>query len=121
MPDVTFSEQDILTMKELPAGWYPMSMTSCSEGPGTKDPSSTTWTCEFEVVDGPFKGAIIPTWFSNKMIKNIGRYIRCFVANIAANQSYPLDSTIGKPVMGYVVFNMDRASNEIKDFKPVGK
>jgi len=98
-----------------------MTMKSCSEGPGKKDPSSTTWACEFEVVDGPSKGALITSWFSSKMMKNVIRYIRCFVTNVAAGQSYPLDGTIGKVVMGYVVYDMEQNSNVIKDFKPVGK
>jgi len=121
MPDVTFSQEDILTNTELTAGWYPMTLKEVSEGPGTKDPSSTTWTCEFEIMDGPSKGALIPTWFSSKMMANLINFIKCFVPKLEPGKKYPLDQTKGKPVMGYVVFDLDRNANVIKSFKPVGK
>lgn len=121
MPEVTFSPEQLLANTELSAGWYPMSLKDISEGPGTKDPSSTTWTCEFEVIDGPSKGTLIATWFSSKMMVNLINYVKCFVPKLEAGKAYPLDQTKGKPVMGYVVFDLERNANVIKSFKPVGK
>lgn len=121
MPEIQFSQESILSLGEFSAGWYPMQAKSISEGPGTKDPSSTTWTCEFEVIDGPKKGAQITTWFSSKMPANALNYLKCFVKDPQPGVSYPLDQTVDKPIMGYVVFDMDRNANVIKSFKPIGK
>lgn len=121
MPDVSFSQEDILSAGALEAKWYPVSLKTVSEGPGKKDPSSTTWTCEFEVVDGEAKGALVTTWFSSKMMKNAIRFIKCFVPNLQPGTSYPIEQTVGKPVMAYIVYDLDQTSNVIKDFKPVGK
>lgn len=121
MPEVTFTQEDIVSTKEVTAGWYPLTLKQVVEGPGKKDPSSTTWSCTFEVIDGESKGLQVLTWFSSKMMKNIIRFIRCFVASPVAGTSYSLDSTVGKPVMGYLVWDIDNQTNIIKDFKPVGK
>lgn len=122
MPDVTFGQEDINSALPLePAGWFPGALRSVTEGPGKSDPSGTTYTCEFEIIDGPRKGTIIPHWFSSKMQANIIRFIRCYVQNIEAGKKYPLEGTVGKPVMIYGAYDVERNSNVIKDFKPVGK
>ena len=120
-PDVQFSEADILSSGEAEAGWYPMHLVQVSEGPGKTDPSSTTWTCQFEVTDGPRKGMLLDHWFSSKMMKGVLNYIKCFVAKIEPNKTYPLGSTTKKAVMGWVKHDLDRNTNVITAFKPVGK
>ncbi len=121
MPNIEFTESEILSLGDFSAGWYPMALRSVEEGPGTKDPSSTTYTCEFEVIDGERKGAMLTTWFSTKMPANIFNYIKCWVPKPASGQKYPIESTKDKPVMGYVTFDLERNANVIKAFKPVGK
>lgn len=121
MPEVTFTQEDILSSAEMPSQWYPLALKTVNEGPGKKDPSSTTWECEFEVIDGANKGGIIKTWFSSKMMKNVIRYIKCFVAQPVAGTTYKIDQTIGKPVMGYVKWDIENLNNVIMDYKPVGK
>lgn len=121
MPNVEFTDSEVISLGEFSAGWYPMALRSVEEGPGTKDPSSTTYTCEFEVVDGEKKGAMITTWFSTKMPANIFNYIKCFVAKPVAGQKYPLEGTKDKPLKGYVVYDLERNANVIKSFKPIDK
>lgn len=121
MPGITFSQEDVVSTAEIKAGWYPMTAKSVIVGPGKKDPTSTTWTCEFEVSDGELKGVKIMTWFSTKMIKQAIRYMRCFVADLKGNQEYPIEDTVGRPVQGYIVWDIENLNNTIKDFKPVGR
>jgi hypothetical protein len=121
MPDVSFTPEDIVSSQEMPAGFYPVALEDVTEGPGQKDPRSTTWACEFKVVDGPFTEAVIQHWFSNKMMKNVINFVRCFVKNLEPGKSYPLEETKGKPVMAYVKYDMDRNANVIVSFKPIGK
>jgi hypothetical protein len=121
MPDVTFTQEDIVSSVAMEAGWQPIALKDVSEGPGTKDPSSTTWRCEFVVMDGPYKGATILHYFSNKMMKNVINYIACFVAKPVAGQSYPLEGTKDKLVQGYCQHDISFNNNKIVSFKPVGK
>lgn len=119
MPEISFTQEDIVSTAELSAGWYPLAAKSIMEGPGKKDPSSTTWTCEFEVIDGPSKGAKVTTWFSSKMMKNAIRYLRAHGVVPEAGKTYPLEATVDRPIMGYIVYDLENQSNVIKDFKPV--
>lgn len=120
MPDVTFSQSDILqATTKLEATWYLASLKKCEAGPGKKDPSSTTWSCEFEITEGNFKGLPISFWFSDKMPKTIISFVSCFVAKVEAGKSYPLESAIGKPVKIFARYNMEQKNNEILDFQKV--
>lgn len=119
MPDVTFTQSDLASTNKLEAAFYPAVLKSINAGPGKKDPSSTTWSCEFVVTDGPAKDTPIPFWFSDKMIKTIILYVQCFVAKIEAGKAYPLEATVGKPVKIFARWNMEQKQNEILDFQKV--
>ena len=121
MPEVSFTQEDIVSSQAMEAGWYPVTLKDISEGPGKKDPSSTTWTSEFEVIDGAYKGVVILYSFSSKMMKNVIQYVACFVGKPEPGKSYPLEATKGKPIMAYVKFDMDFNKNAIAAFKPIGK
>jgi hypothetical protein len=121
MPDVTFTQEDIVSSVAMEAGWQPLALKDINEGPGGKDPSSTTWTCDFVVLDGPYKGAMIRTFFSSKRMRDVINYVSCFVAKPVAGQSYPLESTKDKPVMGYCQHDPSFNNNKVVSFKPVGK
>ncbi len=121
MPGISFTPEDVVATAEITAGWYPMVAKSIVSGPGKKDPSSTTWTCIFKIVDGPYNGAEIQYWFSTKMAKNAIRYMKCFVSDIKPGETYPIEDTVDRPVQGYVVWDLENQNNVIKDFKPVGR
>ena len=119
MPGITFSQEDIASTNKLDAAWYKLNVKSIVAGPGKKDPTSTTWTCEFVVAEGPAVNTPIPCWFSDKMMKNIINYMSCFVAKIEPGKEYPIESTVGKTIIGWCRWNMEQKSNEIIDFKKV--
>lgn len=119
MPGVSFSPEDLASTNKLDAAWYKLNIKSIEEGPGKSDPSSTTYTCEFVVGEGKFKDTPIKHWFSDKMMVKVVIYIKCFVKTVEAGKQYPLEATVGKTVMAYCQWDMERTSNVILDFKPV--
>ena len=121
MPGITFTPEDIIAFGEIPANWYPVIAKSIVGGAGKTDPSSTTWTSEFEIVDGERKGAKVPYWFSNKMKLPMFRYLKCFVPDLKAGNEYPIEETVDRPVQAYILWDAVRQQNIIKDFKPIGR
>lgn len=120
MPNISFSPEDLASTNKLEAGWYKLLVKSIEEGPGKKDPTSTTYSCEFVVVEPvKVKDTPIPHWFSDKMMVKAVIFIKCFVKSIEAGKQYPLESTVGKHVMGYCQWDMENTRNIILDFKPV--
>lgn len=120
MPGITFSADDIASANQLDAAWYPAIVKSCVEGPGKKDPQSTTWATEFRIAEGPAAGTIVQHWFSDKMMKDIVIYSRCF-QKPEPGKSFPIDATVGKPVKIYARWDLERKTNVIMDFQPAAK
>lgn len=119
MPGISFSQKDLAASNQLPAGWYKLNVDDISEGAGKKDPTSTTWTCQFSVAEGEFAMTPIPHWFSSKMMENAARYLHCFIGNLEAGKVYPIEETKGRQVMGYCYFDLENNRNSIKDFKRI--
>jgi hypothetical protein len=123
MPEVTFTQEDLLSRKQLKAGWRKLKVKSVTEGPGKSDPESTVWPIVFIVDEGEDLGTPVNHWFTEKQMGRLAEFIKCFVTggDVKTGQSYKLESTVGKHVMGYVEYDIKSGFNSIKDFKPVGK
>lgn len=121
MPGISFTQEDIISAAEMPAGWFNVVAKSIVEGPGKNDPNSTTWTTIFVVQDGEFKGRELQYWFSSKMMKNAIRYLKCFGVAPKVGENYPIEDTVNKPVQAYVVWDIKQLNNSISDFKPAGR
>src|ERR1035437_113395 len=121
MPGIQFTQEDIISAAELPAGWYPVVAKSITEGAGKKDPTSTTWSCIFVITGGEFKGREVMHWFSSKMMKNAIRYMKCFGVQPKVGESYPIEETVDRPLEAYCIWDIDNINNVIKDFKPAGR
>ena len=120
MPGISFTAEDIASGNKLDAAWYKLLVKSIVPGPGKKDPSSTTYTCEFVVDQDLGKGTPIRFWFSDKMPKVIIEYLQSgFVAKIEPGKDYPIEATVGKHVMGYCNWDMEQKANVIQSFKKV--
>src|SRR6266436_5839396 len=119
MPGITFTKEDLSASNKLDAGWYKLNIIDIVEGPGGKDPSSTTWTCKFVVVDGPKEGTPITHWFSSKMQDRAAVFIRCFTKDPVPGKVYPIEETKGKQVLGYCTWDLANNRNTIMDFKQV--
>ena len=79
MPEIRFTQEDILERTQLSPGWRTLVCKSVTEGQGKTDPTSTVYTCMFSVDNGSETGVPIRHWFSEKAMGRIVDYIRCFV------------------------------------------
>lgn len=121
MPGITFSEQDLKAVADLPAGWYNLNIKTITSGPGKNDPSSTTWTAVTDIADGPFAGREIRTFFSTKMPQMSYRYLKAFGVEPKANVELPIEDTVGRQIQAYIVMDPTTNFPNVKDFKPVGR
>lgn len=120
MPEIKFSQEDLLERTQLQPGWYNLLCKSVTEGPGKTDPSSIVYTCVFVVDGGAANGVPIRHWFSEKAMGRIVDYIKCFLPNgkVEAGKVYDLDQTVGLRVGGYCQYDLNQGYNVIKDWKP---
>ena len=122
MPDITFTQENLLERTQLTAGWRELKIKSVDEGPGKKDPTATVWEVVFVVDDGKDLGTPIRHWFSEKAMGRIVDFVKCFTGGkVEAGKKYNLDSTVGRSVQGYCQYDMSQGFNVIKDFKPSKK
>ena len=123
MPEIRFTEEDLLERTQLTPGWRVLLVKSTDEGPGKNDPSSITYPCVFVVDEGKEKGVPIRHWFSEKAMGRIVDYIKCFIPNgkLEAGKTYELSQTVGLKVEGYCMYDLDQGWNTIKDWRPVQK
>lgn len=119
MPEVKFTQEDLLERTQLNPGWYPLICKSVDEGPGKNDPSSIVYTCVFVVDEGPAKGVPIRHWFSEKAMGRIVDYIKCFLpgGKVEAGKVYDLAQTVGLKVEGYCQYDLAQGYNTIKDWR----
>ena len=120
MPEVKFTQEDLLERTQLSPGWRVLICKSIEEGPGKTDPTSIVYTCVFVVDDGKEVGVPIRHWFSEKAMGRIVDYVKCFLAGgkAEAGKVYELDQTVGKRVEGYCQYDMNQGYNVIKDWRP---
>ena len=121
MPEVKFTQEDLLERTQLTPGWRTLICKSVEEGPGKNDPSSIVYTCMFVVDSGKEIGVPIRHWFSEKAMGRIVDYIKCFIAKVEANTVYDLDKTVGLKVEGYCQYDLAQGYNVIKDWRPAAK
>jgi len=119
MPGIRFTEEDIKSSNQLQAAWYLADVKSIVEGPGKKDPTSTTWTSEFVIADGPAKGTPVQHWFSDKMMKDIVTYSRCFTTP-EPGKEFLIEATVSRKVKIYARWDSERKTNIIMDFQKAG-
>jgi hypothetical protein len=120
MPEVSFTQENLLERKQLSAGWRKLKVKSVTEKPGTSDPESITWPTVFVVDEGSDLGVPVNHWFTEKQMGRLAEFIKCFIPNgaVEPGKKYTLDSTVGRHVMGYVEYDIKTGFNSIKDFKP---
>lgn len=122
MPGITFTPDQIAASAKLDAQWYDCDIVDVTSGPGTKDPTSTTWRIELRVASGPAKGTPVTHFINNasngalKMTKAFS-YIYCFVDKLEPGKEYPIESTKGKKIAAYIQYDMERNDNTVLDFK----
>ena len=124
MPEVKFTQEDILERTQLAPGWREMVCKSVEEGPGKNDPSSIVYTCMFVVECAcPENGVPIRHWFSEKAMGRVVDYIKCFIpgGKVEPGKAYELAQTIGMKVGGYCQYDLAQGYNVIKDWRPAGK
>lgn len=121
MPGITFTEQDIASVGDLPAGWYLLNVKSMTEGPGKNDPNATSWATVFTIVDGPYAGREVRNTFSTNFKSMVYKYLKCFMANIPVGSTVPIEDTVNRTVQAYIVMDPTSGFPNIKDFKPVGR
>lgn len=123
MPEIKFTQEDLLERTQLSPGWRVLVPKSIDEGPGKTDPSSIVYPCKFVVDEGKEKGVPINHWFSEKAQGRIVDYIKCFVpgGKLEAGKVYELSQTIGLKVEGYCQYDPGQGYNVIKDWRPVSK
>ncbi len=119
--NVQFTKEDLLNRNQLEAGWYQLKIKEVLSGPGKSDPTSTTYTIKLVVANGPQAGTPLMTYLSEKAMGLAVDFVRAVVGKIEPGQSYDLESLVGRDVMGYVTYNLDRKWNEVKDWKPLNK
>lgn len=117
MPKVRFSQEDLLQNKQLDAGFYKLKVKAITEGKGTTDPTSTTYTTDFVIEEGPNKGVPIRHWFSEKRMGNLVEFVRCF-GKVGSEEDVELSDTVGRNVIAYIQYEEGAfAGNKIKGFK----
>ena len=124
MPEIKFTQEDLLERATLSPGWRTLVVKSVEEGPGKNDPTSTVYPCVFVIeCQCPENGMPIRHWFSEKAMGRMVDYLKCFVPNgkLEAGKIYNLDQTIGKRVQGYCQYDPAQGYNIIKDWKPAEK
>lgn len=123
MPQVKFTQEDLLERTQLNPGWQILVCKSIEEGPGKNDPSSVVYSCVFVVDCGtcPANGVPIRHWFSEKAMGRIVDYIKCFIQKVEPGMIYDLDKTIGLKVEGYCQYDPGQGYNVIKDWRPLKK
>jgi hypothetical protein len=121
MPQIKFSQENLLERKQLTAGWRKLRVKSIEEGPGKKDPTSTVWECMFIVNDNtPDNGVPIRHWFSEKAMGRAVDFIKCFTGGkVDVDKVYELSECINRDVMGHCHYDIDQKFNVIEDWRPV--
>lgn len=117
MPEIKFTQEDLLERTQLAPGWRSLICKSVDEGPGKTDPSSIVYSCVFVVDGGPENGVPIRHWFSEKAMGRIVDYVRCFVSKVEAGKVYDLNQTVGLKVDGYCQYDVVQGYNTIKDWR----
>ena len=120
MPEIRFTQEDLLERTQVNPGWKVLVVKSIDEGPGKNDPSSIVYPCVFVVDGGPENGVPIKHWFSEKAQGRIVNYLKCFVpgGKLEAGKSYELSQTVGLKVEGYCKYDPEQGYNRIEDFRP---
>jgi hypothetical protein len=120
MPEIKFSQEDLLERTALNAGWRVLVCKSIEEGPGKNDPTSIVYPCVFVVDEGKEIGVPIRHWFSEKAPGRIVDYIKCFVpgGKLEAGKVYELNQTVGLRVEGYCLYDQKQGYNTIQDWRP---
>jgi hypothetical protein len=122
MPEVTFTETNLLEKKQLTAGWFKLKVVSIGEKPGTSDPESTTWPAFFTVEEGPSAGVPVRKYFTEKQMGDVAEYIHAFTGGVVTSgKKYSLDETVGRSILGYCKWNPDFRWNDVLDFKVIKK
>jgi hypothetical protein len=119
MPGITFTEQDMKEVGDLPAGWYQVLVQSMVEGPGKSDPNATSWATIFRIENGDFKDREVRNTFSTNYKSMVYKFLKCFVEVKAG--TIPIEDTVGRSVQAYIVMDPQSGFPNIKEFKPVGK
>jgi hypothetical protein len=120
LPGITFTEEDIKAVGDLPAGWYPVDVKSMVEGPGKNDPNATSWTTVFVINGGEYSGREVRNTFSTNFKSMVYKYLKCFI-EVKAGSTIPIEDTVGRQVQAYIVMDPTSGFPNIKDFKPVGR
>lgn len=121
MPGITFTEQDIKAVGDLPAGWYNLNVKSMTEGPGKNDPNATSWATVFVIVDGPFEGREVRNTFSTNFKSMVYKYLKGFGVDPGPGQTIPIEDTVNRQIQAYIVMDPTSGFPNIKDFKPIGR
>lgn len=122
MPEIKFTQEDLLERTQLAPAWRTLICKSVEEGPGKQDPTSITYPCVFVVDSGTDIGVPIRHWFSEKAMGRMVDYIKCFTGGkIEVGKVYELGQTIGQRVEGYCQYDLAQGYNVIKDWRPVQK
>jgi hypothetical protein len=123
MPEVRFTQEDLLERTQLTPNWRTLVCKSVDEGPGKNDPSSIVYPCLFIIDGGPENGVPIRHWFSEKAAGRIVDYVKCFIGNgkLEPGKSYELNQTIGQRVEGYCLYDQKQGFNVIQDWRPASK
>jgi hypothetical protein len=123
MPEVKFTQEDLLERTKLAPGWRTLICKSVEEGPGKNDPSSIVYPCVFVVDGGPENGVPIRHWFSEKAPGRMVEYVECFVPNgkLEPGKVYELSQTVGKKIRGFCKFDQKQGYNIIDGWEPAGK
>jgi hypothetical protein len=120
MPKVRFSQEDFLEGNQLTPGWRTLKVRSVTEQAGKRDPSSTVWEVAFLVSDGSKdNGTPIRHWFTEKRMKNLAAFVRCFAPKAEKDKDYELDELVGREIMGYCKYDVEQKWNTIEDFRPI--
>jgi hypothetical protein len=119
MPKINVTISDILSGAKLQPDWYKATVKSVAAGPGKKDATSTVYTIELVIAEGPHKNVPVRTWLSEKMMPRIVQFIECFVPKVEAGKDYELEETVGKQVKIFASYNDVQNANEVKDFRSV--
>lgn len=123
MPEIKFTQEDLLERTQLSPGWRTLVVKGIDEGPGKNDPSSIVYASTFVIEGGPENGVPIRHWFSEKAMGRIVDYLKCFVPNgrLEPGKVYELNQTIGLKVEGYCQYDIAQGWNTIKDWRPAKK
>jgi hypothetical protein len=123
MPEVRFTQEDLLERKQLSPGWRTLKVKSIEEGPGKNDPTSIVYSCVFVVDAGAEQGVPIRHWFSEKAMGRIVDYLKAFMpkGELEVGKTYELNNTIGFQVDGYCLYDPKQGYNTIQDWRPAPK